>query len=73
MTAQEVYEHEIKQLPSIEQLRLASLILEQLTRSAKSQMELSDAWSEQDMSDLVAFSMRYAQQEMEGEGDAQGR
>ena len=73
MTAQEIYEQGIKQLPSIEKLRLASLILDQLTQSAAAQVDLSDAWSEQDMSDVAAFSMRHAQQAMGEEADAQGR
>lgn len=43
MTVQEIYDRGIKDLPAHEQLRLASLILDQLTRSETgSGQELSD-------------------------------
>lgn len=57
----EIYESSIRQLPALERLRLATLILDQLTSSAKTGSELSDVWSDEDIEDLAAFSARYAE------------
>ena len=59
-TAQEVYASTIKDLPPTEQLRLAALILSELTRANRIVIEQRDEWSEEDVHDLVAYSTRYA-------------
>jgi hypothetical protein len=59
-TAKEVYAETIRDLPSSERLRLATLILEDLAESAAPALDYSDAWTEEDLQDLVAFSERNA-------------
>jgi hypothetical protein len=59
-TAQQLYVSEVSVLPASEQLRLATLILEGLTESAAAVLDFSDHWSDEDMRDLVAFSLRHA-------------
>ena len=56
-TAKEIYAETIRDLPSSERLRLATLILEDLAESAAPALDYSDAWTEED---LVAFSQRNA-------------
>jgi hypothetical protein len=61
LTAQELYSEQVRSLSTSEQLRLASLILQGVTASAATAVDYySDEWSEEDMRDLAAFSMRYA-------------
>ena len=59
-TAQEVFAETVRALPPTERLRLAALILEDLTQSNLSVVDINDTWSEQDQSDLTAFSLQYA-------------
>ena len=59
-TAQEIFVKTIRALPPTERLRLAALILDDLACSNLSVVDISDTWSEQDQSDLTAFSLRYA-------------
>jgi hypothetical protein len=60
-TAQEIYANTIRDLPPEEQLRLAALILNQLTQTAaRTGWDVHDSWSEQDIQDLTTFSMKYA-------------
>jgi len=60
LTAQEVFTETVQALPLTERLRLAALILQDLAQSEVTVVDSSDAWSEQDQSDLTAFSLRYA-------------
>ena len=60
MTAKEVYAESVRGLPLGERLRLASLILQDLTEPSISLLELSDTWSDQDEREVAAFSLRYA-------------
>lgn len=60
MSAREIYENTIRQLPAMDRLRLASLILEDLTVSGGNGLDLSDEWSDQDIADLNAASLHYA-------------
>ena len=62
MTAQEVFAGTVRALPLNERLRLAALILQDLTQSGVSVVEQSDAWNEQDQRDLTTFSLQYAAQ-----------
>lgn len=59
-TAQEIYTSTIRDLPPEEQLRLAALILNRLTQTADGAIDSDDSWSEEDMQDLAAFSMKHA-------------
>jgi hypothetical protein len=61
-TAQEVFAETVSALPLSERLRLAALILQDLTRSGVSVVDHGDAWSERDQCDLTAFSLQYAAQ-----------
>ena len=60
LTAQEVFTETVQALPLTERLRLAALILQDLAQSEVTVVESGDVWSEQDQSDLTAFSLRYA-------------
>jgi hypothetical protein len=59
-TAKEIYAETVRDLPSSERLKLATLILEDLAESASSALDYSDAWSDEDLQDLAAFSERNA-------------
>ena len=58
-TAQEIYASTIRDLPPEEQLRLAALILNQLTHTVQGEVNIADSWSEEDMHDLAAFSLQH--------------
>jgi len=60
MTAQGVFAETVSALPLSERLRLAALILLDLTQSETSVVDQVDAWSERDKCDLTAFSLQYA-------------
>lgn len=60
ITAQEVYNQVVKTLPSKEQLRLATLILNELVQQNLLVSEVSDTWTNQDRIDLTNFSVNYA-------------
>ena len=55
-TAQEVFATNVHDLSAPERLRLASMILQDLTRV----VDQADAWSEQDQHDLTVFSLEHA-------------
>jgi hypothetical protein len=59
-TAQEVYLTSVRRLPPAERLRLAALILDELTQTNILPVESSDAWSDEDLHDVAAFALRYA-------------
>lgn len=59
-SAQEIYTSTVRDLPLTEQLRLAALILEELTKANSILIEQRDEWSEEDMKDLTAYSTSYA-------------
>lgn len=59
-TAQEIYATTIRQLPPAERLRLAALILDELVRADILRTDESDVWSEEDVHDLQAYSLRHA-------------
>src|SRR6266581_4342180 len=60
LTAQEVFTETVRALPPSERLRLAALILQELTQSEVAVVDRSDTWTEQDQYDLTAFSLQYA-------------
>lgn len=59
-TAREVFSETVRDLPPVERLRLAALILEDLTHTNPSVVDIGDTWSGQDQADLTAFSLQYA-------------
>lgn len=59
-TAQDVFAETVRALPPAERLRLAALILNDLTQSNLSVVDSGETWSEQDQSDLTAFSLHHA-------------
>ena len=60
MTAQEVFTETVRVLPPSERLRLAALILQELSQSDLALVGRNDTWSEQDQRDLTALSLKYA-------------
>ncbi len=62
LTAQEIYARDVRDLPSTERLRLAAIILQELTHSGATVVEQSESWSDQDQQDLTAFSLQHAGQ-----------
>jgi hypothetical protein len=59
-SAQEIYTKTVRNLPSTERLRLATLILNELVEQPSSEIEESETWTEQDQNDLLNFSLQYA-------------
>lgn len=59
-TAQSVYESSVALLPKSERLKLAALILGELSTSAGAALDFSDSWSEEDVRDLTAYAADYA-------------
>lgn len=59
-TAQEIYTQVVRTLSSIERLRLANLILNDLVKQDVSDVDRSDTWTEQDRLELTMFSLQYA-------------
>jgi len=59
-TAQKVFTEIVHTLPPGERLRLATLILQDLTQFEVASVDSSATWSEQDQSDLTTFSLQYA-------------
>jgi hypothetical protein len=60
ITAQELFKGTVSNMLPNEQLRLATLILQALTQSDISMIDISDTWNEQDQKDLTNFSFQYA-------------
>lgn len=58
-TAQEVYTAAVRPLAPAERLRVAALILDELTQTAPP-IDESETWSDEDLNDLTAFSLRHA-------------
>lgn len=60
LTAHEIYNQVVRTLPSSEQLRLATLILNELVQQNPSIIDQSDTWRDCDRIDIANFSMQYA-------------
>lgn len=62
ITAQEVYADTVLKLTPAERFRLASLILDELTRvgAFPAVVDSTDIWTEQDQQDVTRFSLSYA-------------
>lgn len=62
-SAEELYDDQVRRLPLKEQLRLAALILnEALPAFPPAQVDEGEAWSEEDVRDLLLSSLHYAAQ-----------
>ena len=60
-TALEIYEKQVKTLPVIDRLQLARLIMDDLAESVSHWVvDMSDAWSQEDLYDLSRASLLYA-------------
>ncbi|HVA50134.1 MAG TPA: hypothetical protein VNH11_27460 [Pirellulales bacterium] len=59
-TAESVYQSSVAALPKSERLKLAALILDELTASAGTALDFSDSWSEEDVRDVAAYAADYA-------------
>ncbi|MBC8447890.1 MAG: hypothetical protein H8D78_09085 [Chloroflexi bacterium] len=72
MNVVEVYRNHVKTLPVVDRLQLARLIMDDLAESApRWVVDVSDAWSEEDLRDLTWASFAYAAQQWGSEaGDA---
>jgi hypothetical protein len=62
MSVQQVFAETVRILSPADRLRLAAMILDELTRAGElpSTVDSSDIWSEQDQKDVTAFSLSYA-------------
>lgn len=59
-TIQEIYQNISNTLSPGERLRLAALILNDLTQSNVAVINTDNTWTEQDVSELTIFSLQYA-------------
>lgn len=59
-TAESIYRSSVVALPKSEKLKLASLILDELTASVGAVLDFSDSWSEEDVRDVTAYAAHYA-------------
>ncbi|MBI4556943.1 MAG: hypothetical protein HY706_05110 [Candidatus Hydrogenedentes bacterium] len=58
--AKEIYVEHIRTLPMSERLRLATIILEDLSTSGAPLLDYADSWSQEDMRDAAAYSLQRA-------------
>ena len=68
MNVQELYEQRIKLLSAADRLRLAVLILNDI--SPQSVVDDSETWSEEDLQDFAQASWQQIDQRLEDEDDA---
>jgi hypothetical protein len=59
-TVQEIYQNIVATLPLSDRLRIAALILNDLTQQNVAVIDANDTWTEQDQLDLTSFSLQYA-------------
>lgn len=59
-TIQEIYQNIVTTLPLSDRLRLAALILNDLTQQNIDLIDTSDTWTEPDQIELMSFSLQYA-------------
>ncbi|MBL1209113.1 hypothetical protein [Geminocystis sp. GBBB08] len=57
-TVQEIYSEVVEILPLDERLRLATMILNDLTNKNISLVNYSDTWTEEDQIDIVNYSLQ---------------
>ena len=56
MTVKELYDEFIRPLPTADRLQLAAMIVHEL--AASSTIDVSTDWSDEDMADLTAYSLK---------------
>jgi hypothetical protein len=66
MNVDQLYESAVKPLPTTDRLRLATLILNNIPPEAV--VDYSDEWTEEDMRDLTAYSVRHLDESLGEEG-----
>jgi hypothetical protein len=59
-TVQEIYQNIVGNLSVSDRLRLASLILNDLTQQNVAVINASNTWTDQDQLELTSFSLQYA-------------
>jgi hypothetical protein len=59
-TVQKIYQNVVGNLSVSDRLRLAALILNDLTQQNVAVIDASDTWTEQDQLELTSFSLQYA-------------
>ncbi len=59
-TIQEIYQSIVATLPLSARLRLAALILNDLTQQDVAVIDASNTWTEEDQLELTSFSLQYA-------------
>jgi hypothetical protein len=59
-TVQEIYQNIVATLPLSDRLRLAALILNDLTQQNVAVIDASNTWTDQDQLELTSFSLQYA-------------
>lgn len=59
-TVQEIYHNIVGNLSVSDRLRLAALILNDLTQQNVAVIDASNSWTEQDQLELTSFSLQYA-------------
>jgi hypothetical protein len=59
-TVQEIYQNIVGNLSLSDRLRLAALILNDLTQQNVAVIDASNTWTEQDQLELTSFSLQYA-------------
>jgi hypothetical protein len=59
-TIQEIYQNIVGNFTVNDRLRLAALILNDLTQQNVAVIDASDTWTEQDQLELTSFSLQYA-------------
>ena len=59
-TIQDIYQNVISPLSLPERLKLAALILNNITEKNLEVVESSDTWTEQDQLEFTSFSLQYA-------------
>jgi hypothetical protein len=60
MSARELYDKSIKALPAVDRLRLAAMILDDLAATTGAGLDVRDDWSDEDVADLTAYSLKHA-------------
>lgn len=59
-TVQEIYQNIVATLPLSDRLRLAALILNDLTQQNLAVIDATNTWTDQDQLELTSFSLQYA-------------
>lgn len=61
-TVQDIYVSTIRSLPPDERLRLAALILNDLTQPSAQAIDFEDEWTDEDLRDATVYFMKRAEE-----------